>query len=114
MALDLTVCVDKNTRHDWANTSGYDRLEFDRNYDLFNTIKGLCPEPMPEGMTLEFYHAYGLRLDEKDSRGDRITRLRAAAFDKLPDHLIMNSWNRAIITFLQSLPGNLWVYLWWH
>lgn len=124
MGLDLTAAPIKygavNNYNWWL---AYDRLSFERNYDLFGQIDDcgrvstppiLKPQLLPLNVKFDWYEDGGIKTRNVDPYGEVLKYVLASDFKRIvmPEH--SGEWNRAVIAFLCSLPEKTPVVLWWH
>ena len=126
MGIDLTVCPVK-----WDNTTWWllhERLGFNRNYELFaqmgmggvededgNLLQSVFEDsPIPEGVRVEWYGDEGIEIRTTNPYGEPLTFVRAKEFRKVKTDKTIGKWNLSIIKFLQGLPAETPVVLWWH
>lgn len=124
MGLDLTVCPVKHRTTDrWLL---YNRMKFERDYDLFGKIEG-CTRPDCEGPKLvkalpvlsetvvEQYCEEGIERIAFDAFGVGLTYCLAEDFRKVHNLRInMHLWNYGILQMLVAFPPLTRVVLWWH
>lgn len=123
MGIDLTLCPMPSNDPSWW--LGYDRLSLKRNYSLFAQMGDmqnsgypapvLEPLELPQGTRFDWYGDEGIEELKTDPYGCELTYLRAHDFLKLKlDPENMHPWNLAVIKFIQALPPETPVVLWWH
>ena len=92
-------------------------LRFDRDATLFQQLAaGATPclvRPLPDGLRVGSYEDEGLRYVDADRYDNRLTYTTAADLRQLvvPDDVA--PWNRAILTFLLTLPSDTRIVLYW-
>ncbi len=125
MGLDLTLLPLRD-----ASSIGeksvlcYDRLDFDRDYRIFNQI---CPEsgdtsvkrtvdplPIPPQMWVETYEGEGIRRTREDKYGTNLTFIYAQKLKKLKLTPDATPKNKAIKAFVDALPDDIPIILFWH
>jgi hypothetical protein len=119
MGLDLTLCPIQYSDVKWW--LAYDSLRLCRDYRLFSHFGNIGrtevkpvvePMPLPKQTLLEWYGDEGLERRSNDPYGTPLTYIFAREFCKIKlDNL--NPWNKAVIAFIQSLPEDTPVVLWW-
>lgn len=69
--------------------------------------------PLPDGLKVGHYEEEGLKYEEMDRQGHRLTFTTPTALRqlRLPDEL--SPWNRAVLAFLFTLPPDARVILYW-
>jgi hypothetical protein len=69
--------------------------------------------PLPEGLKVGHYEDEGLRWDKVDRYGAPLTFTTPAEVRRLrlPDE--MSLWNRAVFAFLEALPADARIVLYW-
>ena len=98
----------------------WSRLSFDRDYDLFGQLhdfdgKGkIKANPLPPGASIGHYEDEGLRQETTDPYGTPLTWAPAVALKKLKESERTTPWNKAILAFINALPDETVVVLWWH
>lgn len=92
------------------------RLVCDRQYGFFTAICALQPQPLPGHWMVVWYDNTGATTVATDPAFLRpLTYLEAGRFALLdPAGLTLSPWNRAILVFLQALPPESPLVLWWH
>jgi hypothetical protein len=69
--------------------------------------------PLPEGLRVGCYEDDGLRFVDADRYGEPLTFTTPAALHPLLDAEHASPWNRAVLAFLTSLPGETRIVLYW-
>lgn len=116
MGLDLAVLPNPYGGAFPANMwGGFSRIGFQRDYLLFERIRELPAEPLPEGHLVDDYGDEGLEQTDKDNYGDRLQVVKAGEFKKIQVESIpdLSAWNLAAIAFLTHLPLEAPVILYW-
>jgi len=133
MGMDLTLypfsCWDTYSR-DWnegkhVHFLGFDRLNFSRQYHIFsqineevmgpNKLPAVCkPKPLPTTVRFSNYEDEGLKERKTDPYGSPLTYVTAGELSKVKPRKETGDWNKAILTFISSLPAEMPVLLWWH
>lgn len=120
MGMDLTLLPAYNQRVDFS----HDLLDFHRDYELFDKITEKSKQfgiQVKEGGIYSFYSRnddyeephYG--STEDDPYGDKLKYITANHLKDSVKDFKTDSWkNRAIIAFINELPDDLQVYLYWH
>ena len=112
MGLDLTLSPITLSGTPWL---AYDRLRLSRNYELFDAIKALPSNELPPDTTVEWYEDNGIERQTADMYGEPLRYIQAGEFRNLVfDCRKTEQWNVAVIRFLQELPRETPVVLWWH
>ncbi len=124
MGMDLTLMPMQYSdlkNHTWW--LGYNRLSFDRSYNLFNYFgldyddyknkKVINNKPIPKGIKVDIYGDDGLKTVETNPYGEPLTFFYAEDVKKIPVSKDMSDWNKAIIKFLKALPRKTIVVLEW-
>ncbi|MCK9569110.1 hypothetical protein M0R72_09225 [Candidatus Pacearchaeota archaeon] len=107
MGIDLTVCPIRDDR------PGYDRLQIDRDSELFDLVKQLPTLSIPDPVDFNWYEQDGIEKRATDEYGFPLTYCNAGQFRKI-DASKQEGWNHAVLMFLQALPPSTPVVLWWH
>jgi hypothetical protein len=92
-------------------------LTFDRDYKIFGQIcddrPKIEPHPCPDDWQIQIYDDDGIRDCKEDCYGTKLTYLFAFELKKL-DMSDISEWNKAIKAFIDALPDDMKVILWWH
>ncbi len=98
----------------------YNRLEFDRDYDIFGQIIELDdseptikPLAIPPQMWIQTYENEGIKRTRTDKYGTELTFVYAEELKKLNLPEYVSARNRAIKSFIDSLPNDTPIILWW-
>jgi hypothetical protein len=114
MGLSLTVCIIK---HDIGFWLGCDRLNFERNYQLFDEIKKLDKYRIPENRKFIWYGDEGTKEIDKDPWGNDLFYTFAGLFRKIEGYEFNEaegySWNKSILSMLKSLSEEIPVVFYW-
>ena len=101
---------------------GYTRLSFDRNYDLFANFDGftrtdkkskIVGQLIPRDVKVQIYKDEGCEEVTEDAYGSKLTYCLAGDFKKIKIKR-NGDWNKAIIKFLQTIPKETPIVLYWH
>ena len=130
MGVDLTVSPIRHATLDWWLC--YERIRFDRDYELFGQIdkfgRGkrpvVChPLPIPVGKRVQWYGDDGLETITTNPYGTPLTYIVANEFRKLVideygagchDGIsLISDWNRAVMAMLTAMPPDTPVVLYW-
>lgn len=112
MGLDLSVGIVKHESVDWWLV--YNRLQFDRDYDLFDRIKRLDTRTIPETARVDWYSDEGIKSVTEDSYGSPLKYTRPIDWRVMLKPAGMTPWNKSVIEFLRSLPDPTPIILWWN
>jgi len=103
---------------------GYSRMDFHRNYSLFEQIEGFYGTggdgvvvpvyPLPPNSLLQMYNDEGLQRRDDDSCRKRLTFAWGKDMKKLKPSRNETPWNRGILAFIKELPDDALYILWWH
>ncbi len=100
----------------------YNRLSFDRNYDLFEFFgsereehnkKTIKEKKIPDDVSVDIYGDEGLKKEVNNPYGEPLTFFYAEDVKNIPIKKSFSDWNKAIIKFLKSLPPKTVVVLMW-
>jgi hypothetical protein len=116
MGVDLKVLAShfRERRGEFLATA---TLRLDRDAGLFAQLapdaEPRLAQPLPAGLKVGHYQEDGLRWDEADNQGCRLTFTTPADLRRLrlPDDLA--PWNRAVLAFLLALPPESRIVLYW-
>jgi hypothetical protein len=120
MGMDLALLPAYNQKDDFS----HDLLTFFRDYDLFDKIVEKSRQfgiPVKEGGISSFYSRnanyegahYG--STEETPYGERLKYVTANHLKDAVKDFKTDSWrNKAIFAFINELPDDLQVYLYWH
>ena len=120
MGLNLTLMPINFGKDTWW--LGYNRLSFDRNYELFDFFGGEREEkhkkvindmPIPKDIKVDIYGDDGLETKKNNPYGEPLTYFYAKDSKKIPMKVCKGDWNKAIIKFLQTLPKETVIVLEW-
>jgi len=128
MSLDLTILPLRGPR-DLGETSvlTYNRLQFNGDYRLFAQIiemddydaafaenkPTIKPLPIPPQMWVIMYDDEGLKSTRTDANGAELTFVYAQELKKLKLPEDVTSRNRAIKAFIDALPNDTPIILYW-
>lgn len=92
------------------------RVLCDRHYAFFAAIRALAPHPIPAHWRVIWATPTGEGSHTTDPATlQPLTMLSAGAFHALdPAPLVLTPWNQAIVVFLQAMPPDIPIVLWWH
>jgi hypothetical protein len=110
MGLDLALAMDK-----WMDIKPAlltTRLVMDRCYYLFDQIRNLDVQTLPDGEVVLYLEERGVLERTHDYRGDRLTYVNAGVFRDV-DGAECSEWNIAILEMLRALPIETPIYLLW-
>ena len=120
MGLDLVVSPIQYTSNNWWLC--YNRLSFNRSYQLFSQIVNvgrewtdepiLNPLPVPKWIEINWYWDEGIETITENPYGEPLTYLTAGEFCEL-DTSDLGNWNSAVVEFLCALPRETPVLLYW-
>lgn len=110
MALDLTVLPNRYYK---IPESGGDcnGLTFDKDHKLFERIQSLPSWELKPDQDFIYYHGRGIDDSKTDDYNDPLRYVEAGSF---ADIYSDSYWNRAVLTFLRSLPPKMPIVLYWH
>lgn len=108
----------------------YSRLEFHQDYRIFGQLTSLWrndhrtdipkkpairPRPVPEGAEVFTYEENGLHKRRNCPSGNTpLTYVTARQLKQLRIPRDASPWNKAIKAFVDTLPPNTPIILWWH
>lgn len=117
MELDLTVLPDIYYDSKIESTGSH-RLQFNRDIKLFERIRRMKSQPLPEGrrISLGSYKDEELIFYTHDDFGEPLRQVEASEFMNmwLYSHIQTDPINQAILVYLRSLPPQMPVVLYWH
>jgi len=123
MGLDLTLLPLRDARSiGEASALCHDRLTFDRDYEIFGQIidcgEGKKPtiktNPIPPQMWVEIYEDEGIERTREDKYGTVLTFIYAQQLKELKVGDDATSRNKAIKAFIDALPSDTPIILFWH
>ena len=101
----------------------YDRLSFDRDYKIFGQLMDMTPDepkptikanPIPPQMWVETYEDEGVRETREDKYGTELTFVYAQQLKKLKVTTNSSPKNKAVKAFIDALPDQTAIILFWH
>lgn len=127
MGTDLDLLpVPARHQHEFAkggSVTGYDRLSLERDHEVFGQITG-CPRgensvtipvhPLPPGVDVWTYHDEGIEKSREDRYGVELTFAYAKDLKKLHMPDTKPSMDLAIKAFIDALPDETPIILYWH
>ena len=117
MGVDLRIAIIKPTAERWWLC--YDRLRFDRDYDLFGLIEKMPNWTInPDLVNLDWYEDNGVKRIYTNPYGDKLVYTLSDEFAKLDIPGIktnhdMSGYNEAILKFLAALPAGTRIVICW-
>lgn len=112
MFLTLGIDHKPNTENDPAPVI-HNFVELDCSDNLFEQIKCLKPSLVDDrGIVWSF--GDGPSVTHTDGFGRSLTFVLARDFDKIVLYTPMTAWNQAAVVYMQSIPSDSRVYLYWH
>jgi hypothetical protein len=92
-------------------------LRLDRDPGLFAQLatdaKPCLVQPLPTGLKVGHYEDEGLKWEDVDRQGSRLTFTTVADLQRLKQPDDLSPWNRAVLAFLLALPPEARVILYW-
>ena len=92
-------------------------VRFDRDSRLlaaFSPVADPCiVQPLPGSLRVGHYEDDGLKFDEVDRYGNRLTYTTADQVRRVATITDISQWNRAVLGFLLSLPSDTKIVLYW-
>ena len=123
MGRDLTLLPMRDPREvGEVSVLAYNRLSFDRDYELFGQITEIKiggseptikPLAIPPQMWVTIYGDEGLDRTRTDKYGTELTFVYAKELKKLKLPEDVSARNRAIKAFIDALPDDTPIILWW-
>lgn len=124
MGIDLMILPTQSECDLWQDAFlAYTRLKFERDYDIFCQIieldQGCCkpiirPLPIPVNLRVHLFKIDGIFVrTRKDEHGKDLTYAYAGDLKKIELPKDATPHNNAIKAFIDTLPDNLPVLLWW-
>jgi len=121
MGLDLTLLPLRDPREvGEVSVLAYNRLSFDRDSELFGQITDIDgseptikPLAIPPQMWVTTYEDEGLDRTRTDKYGTELTFVYAKELKKLKLPEDVSARNRAIKAFVDALPNDTPIILWW-
>ena len=89
------------------------RIDLDRDYGFFNQISRK-PITIPPQMWVEMYGEKGIERTRTDRYGVELTFIYAKELKKLSLPKNVSARNRAIKSFIDALPDDTPIILWWN
>lgn len=112
MGIELTLVVDAFER-DSQMPLAYERIRIDANYAFFDDIKETAI-PFRQNRQLWWYGYGGIDRRTDDPYGDRLTSTMAKhVADAMASHEL-SAKNKAVMAYMNALPPDTEVFLWWH
>lgn len=109
MSISLTLVVDQFRLP--GRVLAYNRLRLElQDYRLFDRIKAEAV-PLSEGVS--WYEDEGLKQRSADPYGSPLTVLTAYAVARHLSGVRLYHWDAAVLAFLNALPPETRVVLWW-
>lgn len=116
MGIDLKILA-SNFREKRGQLLSTASLRADRDprlLSLFSSNAVPCiVTPIPDGLQIGHFEDEGLRFDDKDRYGNRLTFTTPEQVRALRNIEDMNEWNRSILAFLLGLPDGTRIVLYW-
>lgn len=112
MGMDLAVLPNRYYLFEGLN-DGYNRLVIERDYELFKAIQKLPSQPLKQNQDVSYYGDEEIEDILVDAYGNQLHWIAASEFRKIAV-VDLTSWNVAIMAFLQNLPPDMPVVLYWH
>lgn len=109
MGMDLSVCPDTFGLKG-ETVLAYDRLRINRDYDLFERVRSLRPRPLDTAVA--YYEDDGLADRTTDPYGADLTYLTAGELSAIDPGT--GTLARAVWAYLDELPRDTKIVLWWH
>ncbi|WP_432263339.1 hypothetical protein [Cupriavidus sp. TMH.W2] len=112
MSLSLTLVFDKYRRdHDPIIASN--RIKFEG--DAVSLREALKPVTLPLPTGVEWLtEDVGLKLFKTDPYDDELTFVSAGLLAQRLNEAAQGAWGKAVAEFVQALPPDSRVVLWWH
>jgi hypothetical protein len=116
MGIDLQVLASnfRERRSEFLATAS---LRFDRDQRLLTQLsidaKPCLVHPLPEGLKVGHYEDDGLKFDELDKHGRPLTFTTPADLKNVCPPNDLSPWNVAILAFLEALPSDTRLVLFW-
>lgn len=116
MGVDLTLCPDRYHGDALGWFLAHTRLDTNRHYAFYAAIQALDSQPLPPHVRFQWYGDNGLEDRQADPYGAPLTWLDAGAFQQIPGRVraMLSPWNNAVLLFLETIPPQSKVVLWWH
>ena len=113
MGVDLTIVPQRYCGiGNWF--LGYDRISIDRNYKLFDRIKEISTIRFPENVKFDWYDDEGLIETKEDCYGDQLKYVHAETLANVFKESELSDRDKATQAYLELLPPDYWIVLWWH
>jgi hypothetical protein len=116
MGIDLKVMAShfRERRDEFLPTA---ILRFERDVGLFARLtRDSVPcfvRPLPNGLKTGYYEDQGLMFTDVDRYGQPLTFTTPGDLRDLEPPEEISPWNRAVLSFLLTLPGDARVVLFW-
>ncbi len=114
MGVELTLYfdVDKHINSKIDYIYCFNKLSFDRDKKLFNSIKKDCiAHPVLKSFKFETYK--GLEMTQIDHYGALLTYVNVGSFKKISQKGL-SKWNKAIFRLIDSLDDDFKIVLYYH
>lgn len=110
MSVSLTLVFDRLKLS--GGLLAYDRLALNhQDYDLFDRI---AAEAVPMIDPMSWYEDEGLEEVREDSYGKPLTSIPARALARHFARVAVSGWDAAVLVFVNALPPDARIVLWWH
>jgi hypothetical protein len=110
MSLSLTLAFDKYRRDNYPIIAS-NRLAFDGDAERLRDALKPVVLPLPAGV--EWYDDEGLKHYKTDPYGNALTCVSAGLLAPRLQDAAQGPWGHAVLIFVQSLPADTRVALWW-
>lgn len=111
MSLDLTLIID---RWDFNRETLYGFVRIPLDHQDRNLYEHIAEQAIPLSQTLANYGDEGIEYVTTDPYGDKLTYMPAYTLAKHLTTADLKGWDKATLTFLQALPPETKIVLWWN
>lgn len=110
MSVNLTLAFDRHRLN--GALLAHERIGLNwQDYDLFKLIAAEAT-PITEGV--DWYEDEGIKRRFTDPYGDMLTYVTAHALGRHLSGVRLAGWDAAVLAFINALPPDTRVVLWWH
>jgi len=109
MGINLTLAIDRYSNSGAMHCSQRTRLDW-QDYDAF---KRICGEAIPLTSGVHWYGDEGIEHRHTDQYGEPLTYMAAHTIARHLGDAKLSKWDAATLAYLQAIPPETRVVLWW-